>query len=528
MLLNKNDAPQFERGVWPDLGNDAAPLIVDARNVRFDIGQISPVPGAKLVLNTNQRERIRAMYSQFAFERPRIWIAFHETIWSLDESSFTQRSTIDNALAFAAFGNFTLMVNGGQLHARRSAVTGFAVVADSPDNVRFVVVAGPQVLLFGERTIYWCGLDDIDDWAYSDPDSLAGLLFIRDMDSDIAAVIPYMNGAAVFSAGGLWSVQRTGTDSVFGISKLQAKVGCVGREAVCLAKGLFYGLAKEQVWVSDGVTHDSIDNPMFHDKLFRDLIEPSRISESVVWYDAANDRIVVNFPAKGTQEEFDGAAWNLSSRNWSPLTTGYCVVDRGSAWPNQLLGTVDGYVFGQGTQVLAPTVAFRNGMTTRRIARIGWSYGLFPYGAAPYAGWVVAEPFPTTRSTATVTMTFVPEGGGPEQTLDVVQEGLADEAWVETRDMDFGSDDLKYVDQIVMKLEGAATLGSLFLRYATKDRLKDPIVWSERIPLLNVDEPIELRETARYFRVRLEDDFVRGRWKLTGISWFGKPVGGRM
>jgi hypothetical protein len=535
-LLGRNDAPQFERGVWPDLGNDAAPLIVDARNVRFDVGQVSPVPGAKLVLNTNVRDRVRALLSQYAFGKQRIWVAFAESLWELNETQFVQRSTIDQIKQLAAFGNFTLLVNGGQLHARKTLVPGgFSVVEDSPDNIEFVAVTGPYVLLFGERTIYWCHTDDIDNWDFTNPDSRAGFLPIRDMDTEIAAVLPYMNGALVLSQGGWWNVQMTGGDFTFGVTKLQARVGTVGREAVCSAKGMIYGLAREQFWVSDGVTHDSLDNPMFHDKLFRDLIEPTRISESVVWYDAANDRVVLNFPAKGTAQDFDGAAWNLSSRNWSPLTTGYCSVDRGNAWPSQLMGTVDGFIYGQGAQVLAPQVAFRKGLITRRLCSIGWTYGLFAYGDAPYGAFVVQEPLPTGRTTAQVVMTFVPADGSPEQVLDVVQEGLSDEAWVETKDQDFGTDQQKYVDQLVVKLEGASDRGSLFLRVAVKDRMNEPTVWSSRYVLAGSDIPVNLTRpdgrpglTARYFRYRIEDDFVRARWKLTGIDTYGRVVGGRM
>jgi hypothetical protein len=535
-LLSRNDAPQFERGVWPDLGNDAAPLIVDARNVRFDIGQVSPVPGAKLVLNTNVRKRIRAIMSQYAFDRQRLWVGFQDGIWELTPTQFVQQSGVVNVLQFAAFGNFTLVVNGNRLHSQRTNGTGgFPQIPTSPDKVKFIAVTGPYVLLFGERTVYWCHTDNIDDWDFFNPDSRAGFIPIRDMDTEIVAVVPYMNGALVFSRGAIWSVQMTGGDFTFGVTKLQARVGTIGREAVCVAKGMIYGLAQEQVWVSDGVTHDSLDNPMFHDKLFRELIEPSRISESVVWYDAANDRIVVNFPVMGTTQEFDGAAWNLTSRNWSPLTTGYCAVDRGASWPAQLLATVDGFVYGQGAQVIAPNIAFSKGLITRRTATVGWTYGLFDYGKAPYAAFVAREPLPTGRTTADVVMTFVPADGSPEVQLDIVQEGLSDEAWVETKDQDFGTDQMKYVDQIVVKLEGASDRGSLFFRYAVKDRMKEPTVWSPRYVLAGSDVPINLVNSAgrpgvtgRYFRYRIEDDFVRARWKLTGIDTYGRVVGGRM
>jgi hypothetical protein len=116
-----------------------------------------------------------------------------------------------------------------------------------------------------------------------------------------------------------------------------------------------------------------------------------------------------------------------------------------------------------------------------------------------------------------------------------VQEGLSDEAWVETKDQDFGTDQMKYVDQVVVKLEGAAERGSLFLRVAAKDRMKEPTVWSQRYVLAGSDAPVNLVNqdgrpgiTARYFRYRVEDDFVRARWKLTGIDSYGQVVGGRM
>lgn len=99
--------------------------------------------------------------------------------------------------------------------------------------------------------------------------------------------------------------------------------------------------------------------------------------------------------------------------------------------------------------------------------------------------------------------------------------------WVETRDLDFGQPKRwKYVDAIELHIDGASEFQSAQLFYAIKDRIKDEIVWSAGLDLSDVDSPIYIRETARYFRFRISDFQPASRWKLSNISVYGHVVGG--
>lgn len=105
------------------------------------------------------------------------------------------------------------------------------------------------------------------------------------------------------------------------------------------------------------------------------------------------------------------------------------------------------------------------------------------------------------------------------------------EVWVETRPLDLGSSRRdKYIDAVVLEIEGAESFVSASLYVKELDRLRDEdeVSYGPAHPLGNVDEPIFLRLQSRYVQLKLVDEFPQARWKLTGIEFYGRPMRGRL
>jgi len=105
------------------------------------------------------------------------------------------------------------------------------------------------------------------------------------------------------------------------------------------------------------------------------------------------------------------------------------------------------------------------------------------------------------------------------------------EVWVETRPLDLGSSRRdKYIDAVVLEIEGADSFVSASLYVKELDRLRDEdeVSYGPAHPLGNVDEPIFLRLQSRYVQLKIVDSFPQTRWKLTGIEFYGRPMRGRL
>lgn len=202
-------------GLYPDYKNDVAPLWIDGANVSFEGGRALPAPGQRLVLATGLREPILAVHSQLAWGKDRTFIAVASGVYQWDGEVLTHVWTeVVTRAQFASFGNFTLMADGGKLLVKKQELDSFERITESPD-CNFVTVFSPYILVYGNREISWCGLDDPDTWE-PDVENDARTLPIRDMDSDFIAVVPHSNGSYHFTTNGLFSTNYLGDANFFG------------------------------------------------------------------------------------------------------------------------------------------------------------------------------------------------------------------------------------------------------------------------------------------------------------------------
>ncbi len=114
---------------------------------------------------------------------------------------------------------------------------------------------------------------------------------------------------------------------------------------------------------------------------------------------------------------------------------------------------------------------------------------------------------------------------GVKLPLQNVGEALA--AYVETKDMDFGSiNAVKFLEAITLEIEGDSNFfDQMQLIVKRRDDMMDPLITDETIAVktMKVHEPIRPQDSI-FYRVRFEDDLVRTAWKIAAIELFGGTV----
>jgi hypothetical protein len=99
--------------------------------------------------------------------------------------------------------------------------------------------------------------------------------------------------------------------------------------------------------------------------------------------------------------------------------------------------------------------------------------------------------------------------------------------WIESKDIELGSKAHKYIDTFVAELRDAGeTQAKIKIGY--RDRLEDPLQWTDWFSMADQDLMHWLRITTRYFRVRIEDAGAKSIWKLSALEFFGQVMGGRL
>lgn len=99
--------------------------------------------------------------------------------------------------------------------------------------------------------------------------------------------------------------------------------------------------------------------------------------------------------------------------------------------------------------------------------------------------------------------------------------------WIESKDIELDSKAHKYIDTFVAELRDAGETQAR-IKIGYRDRLEDPLQWTDWFSMADQDLMHWLRITTRYFRVRIEDASAKNIWKLSALEFFGQVMGGRL
>ena len=85
----------------------------------------------------------------------------------------------------------------------------------------------------------------------------------------------------------------------------------------------------------------------------------------------------------------------------------------------------------------------------------------------------------------------------------------------------------EYIDTFVAELKDQGSTTAK-IKLGWRDRLEDPLQWTDWFPMADRDNVCWTRITGRYFRIRIEDKSAETIWKLSALEFFGQVMGGRL
>lgn len=402
-LLGKLDTPDFTAGIFPDIEGEDAPLIRYAENAVFEARGIRPVEGQllRVIPPTGSSPVLGVLTQQINGAYWVIWSNaghIYGMIWpagaTLVLSGLYALSPVTDFVSFVSWGTWTVAANGkGRMQLRQGPDALFADLdGGSSTTVRIVVRRSPFLFAMGLDTAnggptgyQWCAEDDIQTWTPG-PDNQAGGNVLRDVDSDITCGLEWRGEVVALTQNSLTYLPFVGGNDVFGQKQLLKDIGAVGQKAACVVGDLIYGFGQKGFWRSDGASAEYLDTPAITEFVWK-LIEPTAVRRVCVAHDRLNERVLLNFPARGSSQPNRTMAWSSRYSNWQFFKYGRTCYDAGDGLPAQVFGAADGGIYEQSQAPLPPSGSNAPRpmeLDSRLEFTIG--YGKGKYGRMPYGG----------------------------------------------------------------------------------------------------------------------------------------------
>lgn len=183
-----------------------------------------------------------------------------------DRSAAAYSASTTNTWSVTNFGNIALAANlGDQLQQRTiGAAANFASVGAAPvPKASIVVTCGPVSAPFVMVFDYTDGVNtDRDGWkcsAVSDytgwtsgTNSCATGRLLDNVPGPITAAIPYRDGVIAWKDTGMYFGEYTGPPNIWSWRRISNTVGCIGKNACCMADDKIYFASFDGLWVFDG------------------------------------------------------------------------------------------------------------------------------------------------------------------------------------------------------------------------------------------------------------------------------------
>lgn len=189
--------------------------------------------------------------------------------------------------------------------------------------IKIFTKRGPHILGFNTsasaREFVWCDADDPDTWVTTST-NLAGALEIRELESEINAVVPLGSRLAVYGRDQMFLVNYLGNELVFGYQPALNGIGAVSPQSVVAVGPRNFGLGSQGFFVTDGASFQYIDKEIR--RWYRKNAAAGQISKACAFHDEQNTMVRWYFPTDSVTIT-EGVAFNYELGVWS-----YIAADR--------------------------------------------------------------------------------------------------------------------------------------------------------------------------------------------------------
>jgi len=354
-----------EQGLFPGFAPLDSPFWADGRNVIFRANEVRKMPGWVQLGSTALAAPIRGMGqlrdqvsgTQYLFYGyPTSLYAWNTVSSSLKGSGYTGQ--VDETVladadlwSFAPWGRWMIATNGKdvpQILKLTDATPVFAPLAGVTfSKARIMVSRANHMLAFntsnGANWMEWSNADDVETWVPTTVNS-AGNLVLRDLESEIRAVVRLGDRLAVYGSDSMALVTFLGSPFYFGINPAVNGIGAVGTNSVVAVGRRNYGLSKQGVFVTDGSQFDYIDDPAIRQWL-RGRLNLNQLSKIVSYHDEANTQVVWYYPQGNGLEPSEGIGYDYQRKAWTIYDFGRSAAIERQVFSFPIAGGTGGEIF---------------------------------------------------------------------------------------------------------------------------------------------------------------------------------------
>ena len=334
----------LENGISPAIYPFAGYLWQDGENIVFKNGGPTCMPGWEEIITTATPVMVLEQAYDEVDKTGRIYLGFASMLqlWQASRGIVTLGAGYGgSSWSLAPWGSWLIATNGVdpiQIWKGNYETQAVALGTSAADFTKAALVTklGPHLIVAnvdgerGQSRIVWSAEDDVENWDIADEASLAGDLYIRDLESGIISMVPLGNELALYSKDTMSILTYKGAPLIFGVEKIMSNIGSVGKNAVAVVEDKNIGMSRQGVWITDGVASKYVDNPAMGDFIQEDINWDA--ADKVVAFNDENSRMVVFYYPSGSSTENDaGVGFNYDTGAWTRFSFG-----RNAAIPRQV------------------------------------------------------------------------------------------------------------------------------------------------------------------------------------------------
>jgi len=269
---------EFESGIYPSVDKLSAPFWHDGENVEFRKGGITSSKGYEELASLNGE--VSEMAQAFHEGDQRIYAAVGAGVFM--RSSLSGLSSLGSfptvgVPQFETLGSFLLGTNGVDPIMAWENTGTFDEIPEAAARFSYAKLLhrrSHHILAFntsnGQTAYEWCSASDIHTWTPAAANS-AGQNFLRDLDSEIICVKDIGQQTAVYSRETMAILNFLGQPDVFGAQQAINGVGAVGARSVVQVGAENYGLNRQGVFQTDGISFIYLADPAILDFIQADV-----------------------------------------------------------------------------------------------------------------------------------------------------------------------------------------------------------------------------------------------------------------
>lgn len=247
------------------------------------------------------------------------------------------------------FGNYILATNGVDFPQINKTGTFEDVTGMDITTAKIFVVFGPHVLAFNtdccDREFVWCDAGDTDQWIAA-TDNLAGQLEIRELSTEIKAVVPLGSRLAVYGKDQMFLINYLKNDLVFGYQAALNGIGAVSPNAVVPVGRRNFGLSTQGFFVTDGASFEYIDDPAIR-HWWRKNADKDQLAKVCAYHLEEDTQVRWYFHKDGDAgtENSYGISYNYEKQAWGFITEPYSACQERTVFDKPVVGDINGSLF---------------------------------------------------------------------------------------------------------------------------------------------------------------------------------------